>query len=79
MHINLCMHGRLPHLLRTKEIYGNQKDLKKQNPSDIFKKNQADVIRLTTSNFKFDGYHLKQFNDECTEVKVTKTKTHESN
>ena len=55
MHINLCMHGRLPHLLRTKEIYQNQKDSKKQNPSNTLKKNQADVIRFTISNFKFDG------------------------
>ena len=56
MHINLCMHGRMPHLLLTKEIYGNQKDSKKQNPSKFFKKNEADAIRLIISNIKFDGH-----------------------
>lgn len=59
MHINLCMHGRMPHLLQTKEIYGNQKDSKKQNPSEFFKKNETDAIRLKIDfdkqiNFKLD-------------------------
>lgn len=50
MHINLCMHGRMPHLLLTKEIYGNPKDWKKQNSSNILKEksgrcNQIDDIQ----------------------------------